>query len=139
MTLALIFTLGEEVYGLEIEAVQEIIEDPPLHYVPRAEGVLVGAVNFHGQVLAVIDLPALLGVSGQKRDHRRVVLAPQFKSLVLIVSSIQKIVNLDLSLLQPPPTKAGSSAIRGLATLDEHMVNMLDTQEVIKQLGNQAS
>lgn len=139
MTLTLIFTLGEEVYGLEIEAVQEIIEDPPLHYIPLAEGVLVGAVNFHGQILAVIDLPTLLGLSGQKRDHRRVVLAPQFKSLVLTVSSIQKIVRLDLSTLQPPSTKTGPSAIRGVATLDELMINMLDTQEVIKQLGNQAS
>jgi chemotaxis signal transduction protein len=139
MTLVLIFTLGEEVYGLEIEAVQEIIEDPPLHYVPRAEGVLVGAVNFHGQVLAVIDLPTLFGLSGQKRDHRRVVLAPQFKSLVLTVSSVQKIVRIDLSTLQPPSTKTGPGAVRGVATLDELVVNMLDTQEVIKQLGNQAS
>ena len=139
MTLALLFTLGEDVYGLEIEAVQEIIEDPLLHYVPRAEGVLVGAVNFHGQVLAVIDLPTLFGLSGEKRDNRRVVLAPQFKSLVLTVSSIQKIVRLDLSTLQPPSTKTGPSAVRGVATLDELMVNLLDTQKVIKQLGNQAS
>lgn len=139
MTLALIFTLGEDVYGLEIDAVQEIIEDPPLHYVPRAGGVLVGAVNYHGQVLAVIDLPTLLGLSGEQRDHRMVVLAPQFKSLVLTVSSIQKIARLDLSTLQQPSTEAAPGASRGLVILDEFMVNMLDAHELIKRLGNQST
>ena len=104
MALTLIFTLGTETYGLEIDAIQEIIDDPSLHYVPRAEGVLAGAINFHGQVLAVIDLPNLLGFSEEDRDHRQVVLTPEFKSLVLTVNSIQRIVKLDLTALQPPPT-----------------------------------
>ncbi len=64
MILTLIFTLGEVVYGLEIDAIQEIIEDPVLHHVPRAEGVLKGAINFHGQILALVDLPELLGFAG---------------------------------------------------------------------------
>jgi chemotaxis signal transduction protein len=136
MALTLIFTLGEELYGLEIDAIQEIIEDPPLHYVPRAEGVLSGAINFHGQILAVIDLPSLLGFPGEDRDHRQVVLTPEFKSLVLTVSTIQRIVKLDLTALQPPPEQAGKSAIRGVADLDEMMVNLLDTDEVINQLEN---
>lgn len=136
MALTLIFTLGEEVYGLEIDAIQEIIENPSLHYVPRAEGVLTGAINFHGQVLAAIDLPKLLGFAGEERDHRRVVLTPEFKSLALTVSSIQRIARLDLSTLQPPPANAKASAIRGVADLDEVMINLLDTDEVINQLEN---
>ena len=91
MVLTLIFTLGDELYGLEIDAIQEIIEDPTVHFVPRAEGVLNGAINFHGQILAVIDLPELLGFETETRDHRRVVLTPDFKSLALEVCSIEQI------------------------------------------------
>jgi purine-binding chemotaxis protein CheW len=136
MTLTLIFTLAEEVYGLEIDAIQELVEDPSLHYVPRAEGVLTGAINFHGQVLAVIDLPALLDFAGEGRDHRHVVLTPEFKSLALIVSGIEKIVELDLSVLQPPPETIENKAIRGVVELDETMVNLLDTDEVFNRLEN---
>lgn len=139
MSLTLIFTLGEEVYGLDIDAIQEIIEDPPLHYVPRAEGVTLGAINFHGQVLAVIDLPALLGFSGEKRDHRWVVLTPQYRSLVLTVSNIQRIVKLDLSALQPSSPNTVTSAIRGVADLDGVMVNLLDTMKVVNRLRNQST
>lgn len=139
MALTLIFTLGEELYGLEINAIQEIIEDPSLYYVPRATGVLTGAVNFHGQILAVVDLPALLGFTDTRRDHRRVVLTPEFQSLVLTVSSVQRIVKLDLATLHPPPESSGHSAIRGVADLDEVMVNLLDTDAVINQLSNQTT
>lgn len=136
MTLVLIFTLGEDVYGLEIDAIQEIVEDPHLHPVPRATGVLWGAVNFHGQILALIDLPDLLGFAGGPRDHRRVVLTPACKSLVLTVGSIRRIVALDLSSVQPPPENWAKRAIRGVAALDDIAVNLLDTDVILKQLEN---
>ncbi len=136
MALTLIFTLAEEVYGLEIDAIQEIVEDLSLHYVPRTEGVLTGAINFHGQILAVIDLPALLGFTGEKRDHRHVVLTPAFKALALTVSCIERIVELDLSDLEPISANSENKAIRGVINLDEIVVNLLDTDEVFNRLEN---
>ncbi len=134
MALTLVFNLADEVYGLEIDSIQEIIEDPVLYYTPKAEGVLGGAINFHGKILAVIDLPALLGFEGKQRDHRHVVLTPDCKSLVLTVTSVERIVNINMSTLQPPPADTHNSAIRGVADFEELMVNLLDTNEVIKQL-----
>ena len=136
MELTLIFTLGEEVYGLEIDAIQEIIENPALHHVPLAEGVLNGAINFHGQILAVIDLPGLLGFTTEERDHRYVVLTSELKSMVLSVSGVVRIARLDLSSLQPAPSETGDSAIRGVAYLEDKRVNLLDTDKVINQLEN---
>jgi purine-binding chemotaxis protein CheW len=136
MELTLIFTLGEEIYGLEIDVIQEIIENPAVHHVPLAEGVLNGAINFHGQVLAVIDLPKLLGFTAGERDHRYVVLTPEFKSMVLSVSGVARIARLDLSSLQPAPAEVGDSAIRGVVYLEDKMVNLLDIDKVINQLEN---
>lgn len=133
MSLSLIFRLGEEVYGLEIDLIQEIIEHPEQHFVPKAKGVLRGAINFHGQVLAVVDLPELLGFKEDARDHRYVVLTAEGRSLVLTVSAIERIVKLDLVALQSPSADVGG-AIRGVADLDGVMVNMLDIDEVIKKI-----
>jgi purine-binding chemotaxis protein CheW len=134
MELTLIFTLDKEVYGLEIDAIQEIIEDPTLHHAPLAEGVINGAINFHGQILAVIDLPELLGFTTEERDHRYVVLTPELKSMVLSVSSVIRIARLDLSALQQAPAEAEDSAIRGVAYFEDKMINLLDTDKVINQL-----
>jgi purine-binding chemotaxis protein CheW len=136
MELTLIFTLGEEFYGLEIDAIQEIIENPALHHVPLAGGVLNGAINFHGQILAVIDLPKLLGFTAEERDHRYVVLTPALRSMVLSVSGVIHIARLDLSSLQPASAEAVDNAIRGVAYLEDKTVNLLDTDKVINQLEN---
>ena len=134
MALILTYRLGNDLYGLEIDAVQEIIEDAELHFVPRAKGVLCGSINFHGQILAVIDLPNLLGFAVDKHDHRHLVLTPKHRSLVLKTSRVERIVNLDIESIEPPPASYDRPAVRGLIELDESPINLLDTDEVAKQL-----
>jgi chemotaxis signal transduction protein len=56
--------------------------------------------------------------------------------MVLSVSGVVRIARLDLSSLQPAPAEAGDSAIRGVACLEDKMVNLLDTDKVINQLEN---
>jgi purine-binding chemotaxis protein CheW len=134
MTLVLLFNLAGEVYGLGVASIQEIVENPVCHYVPRATGALRSAINFHGQVLPVIDLPRLLGIDGTERDNRLVVLAPTCHSLALVVSKVGRIVALDLALTQLPSVDVRSPAVRGVVTHEETTINLLDTDELIYQL-----
>jgi len=135
MALTLLFTLGEDLYGLEIEAIQELIEDPVLHRVPGAKGVLVGALNFRGQILGVVDLPALLGYADLQRDNRLVVLTREHRALAFSVSAIERIVKLDpetLALQQP--ADHSDQAVRGRVELNDRAIRLLDTEDVFKQL-----
>lgn len=134
MALTLLFKLGASIYGLEIDSVQEIIESPVRYFAPLAEGVLKSAINFHGQVLAVIDLPELLDFSGKQHDHRLVVLAPHCRSMVLLVTEVERIVNLDLSVLEPPSEKLQDKAVRGIIEFEDSTVNILDTEKIINLL-----
>lgn len=134
MALTLLFSLAEVSYGLEIEAIQEIVEDQVLHYVPGARGVLTGAVNFHGRVLPVIDLPALLGFPDARRSGRRLVLSQAQNSLVLTVSEVKRIVDLDLSAQQRPPSAFSGKAVRGVVEHDGQKINLLDTLAICAQL-----
>ena len=134
MALVLIYKLGDDLYGLEIDAIQEIAENPVLHYVPRASGVLTGSINFHGQILAVIDLPELLGFAVKRRDHRHLVLTQEHRSLVLTTSGVERIVNIEMEFLRPPPAGHDRPAVRGIIDFDETTINLLDIDEIIKQL-----
>ncbi len=134
MALILIFTLAEETYGLEIEAIQEVVEKPALHFVPRADGALLGAINFHGQILSLVDLPRLLGFDSEQLDHRRVVLTAEYQSLALAVTLVQRIVKLDLAALQSNLTGESKNAARGVVDMDGTLVNLLDLDEILKQL-----
>ena len=57
MELVLIFRLADEWFGLEVDDIQEIVESPELNYVPRAPESIIGAINFHGNIVPVLDLP----------------------------------------------------------------------------------
>jgi purine-binding chemotaxis protein CheW len=134
MTLVLLFNLAGEVYGLGVASIQEIVENPVCHYVPRATGALRSAINFHGQILPVIDLPQLLGIDGTERDHRFVVLTPACHSLALVVSRIGRIVVLDLERSLPPSVDVRLPAVRGVVSHEETPINLLDTDELIHQI-----
>lgn len=134
MALVLLFNLSDETYGLEIEAVQEVVENPQRHYVPHAAGCLNSAINFHGQILPVINLPQLLAFPDESLDHRLMVLTREFHSLALEVSRVQRIVKLDLTLQQPPPVGAVHNAVRGVIPHEEQLINLLDGDEVVRQL-----
>ncbi len=136
MALTLTFSLGEALYGLEIDNIQEIIEAPVRHYVPFAKAALSGAINFHGQVLPTIDLPALLGIADERRSDRFLVLTPEHHSLVLSVSGVERIIDLDLAGIQPPPASASGMAVRGVAEHEGLRVNLLDNEAINLLLEN---
>jgi len=97
----LLFRVGEALHALEVEQVQEVVESPRYHYIPRAPAVFAGAINFHGSVVPVLDLAAFLGCAGERRDGRVIVLPQASCVLGLAVAEVQRIVPLDGETILP--------------------------------------
>ncbi len=66
---------GEEEYALPVEDVREIAPLGPVSPVPGAPDEVLGVWNLRGEVLAVIDLAAALGIAGGEAS--RIVVAEQ--------------------------------------------------------------
>ncbi|RAK57551.1 chemotaxis protein CheW [Phenylobacterium deserti] len=68
----LIFTLGQEHYGLPIGAVEEVARLPePLTRVPNAPAFVAGVMNLRGEAAPVIDQRRRFGVEGDAPAGRR--------------------------------------------------------------------
>ena len=130
----LLFAVGREQYGLELKALQEVAEDPALHFVPGGGDILAGAVNLHGRILPVIDLAALFGMAADHRDPRLLVLTPEFRSLALAVTGVGRIVSFAPEDLQLPPIDLALPAVAGIVELAAQPVHLLDTLAVIERL-----
>lgn len=132
----LLFRVGHRQYGLEIEAIQEVADDPPLYRVPQGGAFLLGAVNLRGRVLPVIDLPALLDMAAADRDQRLVVLGPGFHSLALAVSGVGRIAAFEADELRLPSPDERSQAIAGVIEAADRgeRVNLLDAGAVVERL-----
>jgi purine-binding chemotaxis protein CheW len=134
MPLMLLFRIGTLAYGLEIESIQEVADDPPRYPVPASRGPLLGAINLHGRVLPVIDLPAALGIAAATLDQRLIVLNADLHALAMAVSAVGRIVPFETGDLAPPADDATGRAVAGIVEIDAQQVNLLDVDAVIERL-----
>lgn len=135
MEQVLVFQVGEEFYGLEIGNIQEVVESPSFHYIPKAPESFRGAINFHGSIIPVIDLPIHIGDSPGDRDHRVIVLLPSLARIALATTSIHRVVPVDLDSLTPTQDDIGTEKyIRSVFSHDNMMVNLLDIVRLLEGL-----
>lgn len=57
-----VFSLGTEWYAVDLAHVRKILRPVPIAPVPGASAEVLGLMNSHGEVLAILDLRKLLGV-----------------------------------------------------------------------------
>lgn len=134
----LLFRIGSEQYGLEIEALQEVADDPRLYLLPLSAPYLLGAVNLHGRVLPVVDLPALLGTAPAPRDQRLLILNFEFYGLALAVSGVGRIASFEAADLRLPTAEEQGRAVAGVIEAGEppEPINLLDPRLVVERLEN---
>jgi len=138
VALTLVFQINDRNYGLEIDAVREIIEQPMRYPIPVRTPLINGVVNLHGDVLPVIDLPAMMNAAASERDGRLVVLAPACRSLALEVGRIVHIQRLDREEAIEVPDPAASAGDPFIRTVIERQegppVHLLDLDVIYEQL-----
>lgn len=135
MEQALLFSLGTVHCALEVAQIQEIVESPPFYYIPLAPTVIPGAINFHGNILPVIDLPAWLGMADSLRDRRVIVLAAALCSLALTVTAVRRIVPLDSDELMPAGEDGPLAEFtRAAFNCGDEVISLLDAPKLLSSL-----
>lgn len=99
------FQIGNELFGIGIHRIKEIVRYPEITSVPRAANYLKGLANLRGTVLPIIDSRVKLGMEQSKvTDATRILVLDAGNSLVgVIVDSVKGVSTLDDSIVEPPP------------------------------------
>jgi len=87
----LIFTLQGKRYALALSQVAEVNDPSPLWPIPGAPSYYPGAMNFHGTIVAVLDLTVFYGLPSCHELEKVIVLAPQVAALALLVERVLRI------------------------------------------------
>jgi purine-binding chemotaxis protein CheW len=91
----LIFSLQDSLYSLDLEHVAEISEPLPMWPIPLAPACYSGVVNIHGNIVAVMNLPLFLGLTGVSTFTKVIVLQQEVASLAFLVDAVVRIVSED--------------------------------------------
>jgi len=128
-----IFTLGNECYGVDIGDVWEINTMQDITRVPRAPHFIEGVINLRGEIVPVMDLRKRLGLPARPADQksRIMVTKTSHNRLGLIVDSVREVLKLPASLIKPTAelgTLIDESFVWGVAHKDEQLIVLIDLQ-----------
>jgi purine-binding chemotaxis protein CheW len=141
----LTFTLGEEMYGLDILRVQEIKGWEVTTPIPNVPNYVKGVINLRGVVIPIVDLRERFNIAEPTYDATTVVIIVKTllnqkteRILGMVVDSVSDVYTVDLSNLQASPKLGSGSSVdqefvRGLATLDGQMMILLDVDHLVQE------
>jgi purine-binding chemotaxis protein CheW len=138
----LTFMLADEEYGVDILRVQEIRGWDSATPVPNMPGYILGVVNLRGTVVPVIDLRQYFNLESIPFDKTTVVIVVKVtdqdekteRTMGIVVDAVSEVHNISSDELKPAPEFGGAlntDAIKGLATIDDNMLIMLDINELM--------
>jgi len=98
------FQLAQEVYGVDIAQVQEIIRMQPITKVPGAPDFVEGVINLRGRVIPVIDLRKRFRLpKGEETKSTRIIVVDVPPHTVgMIVDSVDEVLRLSEDKIEPP-------------------------------------
>ena len=130
------FRIGEEEFGVDILAVQEIIRLMQITMVPRAPAFIEGVINLRGKVIPVINMRTRFGMPALEHDSntRIVVMELEQKIVGFLVDGVSEVLRIPAGTVEdPPPVVAGigSEYIRGIGKLDDRLLILLELDNLL--------
>jgi purine-binding chemotaxis protein CheW len=130
------FRLDGDLYGVEVEHVQEVLRSQKLTRVPLAPPAVAGLINLRGQVVTAIELRERLGRPPRPEGTDAVVIVVRLhgEAVSLLVDSIADVVDVEAKDFEAPPDTLDGQArdlIRGAYKLDGTLLLALDVQKAV--------
>ena len=136
----LTFCLGNEVYGLEILKVQELIGMMRVTRVPRTPAFVRGVINLRGKVFPVMDLRKKFGFESIEDTAKTCIIVVQVMrdgralAMGVVVDEVREVLNIKAEQIEPPPefgSAVDTSFILGMGKKDDSVVILLDVNKVL--------
>jgi purine-binding chemotaxis protein CheW len=136
----LTFQLDDEIYGLDILRVKEIIGIMDITPVPQAPSYLKGVLNLRGKIIPVVDLRLKFGFPEREYDERTCIIVVELASqegkvlVGIIVDSVSEVTNISDADVESTPDLGGgfdTDYIQGMAKIKGKVVILLDINKVL--------
>ncbi|TLS49827.1 chemotaxis protein CheW [Paenibacillus antri] len=138
-TKTIVFSIGTEEYGIEVEHVKTIERMMPMTRVPKTPPFVKGVVNLRGVVVPVIHLASRFGLpENEPTENSRIVMVSVGDLEVgFIVDSANDVIDVNADRIEEPPEVVGgirAKYLRGIAKVGENrLLVMLNLSEVLNK------
>lgn len=133
----LLFNLGNEVYGLKISSIIQIVEMQKITEVPDMPPYIKGVINRRGKVIPLMDLRLRFGMEQRDYDDRNciVIVSVHDAFIGFIVDTVAEVHNINEENIEPSPNFKNESLkeryISGLGKIGDEVKILLDVEKII--------
>ena len=133
-----VFDLGGEVYGVDINTVREIIRVQEITHVPNAPEFVEGVINLRGKVIPIVDLRKKFSLEEgeESKENRIVVVDIVGEDIGVMVDAVAEVMRLPSDSVEPTGDLIAtddSYYIEGIANLGERLIILLDLEKVLSK------
>jgi purine-binding chemotaxis protein CheW len=131
-----IFTIGNENYGVDIASVEGIVKMQTITNLPHKLGFVEGITNLRGEIIPVINLRKRFGMPSSIEDkNTRIVIAKNnSKKIGMIVDSVSEVLRIQDNCIEPPPvmvSTADAAYITGIAKVEGRLIILLNLSKIL--------
>ncbi|MGM7903811.1 chemotaxis protein CheW [Yersinia enterocolitica] len=132
----LVFTLGNEEYGIEILKVQEIRGYDRVTRIANTPDFITGVTNLRGVIVPIIDLRVKFQLSSADINDNTVIIVLNLANRIvgIVVDGVSDVLSLNADQIKPAPdfsTTLSTKYLLGLGTLNERMLILVDIEKLL--------
>jgi len=129
--------IGEQWFGIPVQAVQEVLATQRIARVPLAPPEVAGNLNLRGRIAAAIDIRPRLGMPARlsRASEMSVVIDHRGELYSLLIDSVGEVMKLSFAELEPnPPTikPALRELSKGIYRLADRLLVALDVERLFE-------
>jgi len=123
-----VFKLGQEEFGANIETVKEIrkMDDQKITPVPKTKEFVAGIVNLRGKIIPVLDLRVRFGMGKTtSEDNRIIVIEVQNEVCGVVVDAVNEVLRIPCDNIEPAPDMVAGinkDYLEGIAKVDGRLI-----------------
>ena len=132
------FRLGNELYGVDVEHVREVVRISKITPVPNVHYHVLGIMNLRGRIIPVISLRRFFGMEDieiGKKNKILVVEDEDGRQTGVLVDDVSEVITYYVDELEPITSVkfSGSRYARGILRRDDTPIVCIDIQEIIRE------
>ncbi|RHX87248.1 chemotaxis protein CheW [Leptospira stimsonii] len=132
----LTFNVEQEIFGIDILKIHEILKPVPITRIPNGEDYILGVINLRGEIIPILDLKQVFGIGYSEiiPSTRIIVVVHEEKRAGILVDTVKQVVKIQqekISQATDDLTLNYSSLIESVSQADNTLILNLNLSVLI--------
>lgn len=134
----LLFRLnGDQLYGINVFKVKEVLQCPSLNKIPQRHDVVRGVAHIRGGTISIMDLNLAVGNEPIENVDDSFVIITEYNGSTqgFMVRAVERIINTNWEDIHPPPRGSGKeNYLTAVTKLEEKLVEIIDVEKILAEV-----